>query len=303
MVWCIMVLSRKKIIIFVVSIIIFLVIIAPIAAYLIANANAKSKVAEFTKSMQGTCSIKYGGVSYNILNRHLKISDILISCYEEKAFFIKEAEFNHIVSGTPVPLNVQADLKGGTAYTGAKIFNEYGEYASKLGYDNINFQGRITYTLGKVSKDFKIVTFNINADNIGLFQGQMKVPNVYDNDTKVIYNNILNSRPASFTLDFSDKGLKNTVISKFMQIAELDNNTINDKIKNAVYKRAVDEDNRTKENYNQLEKFLLSGNTISMSLLEKDNKSLSETINSFDITGYRKMLNSIKNAEVELITK
>lgn len=303
MVWCIMALSRKKIIIFVVSIIIFLVIIAPIAAYLIANANAKSKVAEFTKSMQGICSIKYGGVSYNILNRHLKISDILISCYEEKAFFIKEAEFNHIVSGTPVPLNVQADLKGGTAYTGAKIFNEYGEYASKLGYDNINFQGRITYTLGKVSKDFKIVTFNINADNIGLFQGQMKVPNVYDNDTKVIYNNILNSRPASFTLDFSDKGLKNTVISKFMQIAELDNNTINDKIKNAVYKRAVDEDNRTKENYNQLEKFLLSGNTISMSLLEKDNKSLSETINSFDITGYRKMLNSIKNAEVELITK
>lgn len=303
MVWCIMALSRKKIIIFVVSIIIFLVIIAPIAAYFIANANAKSKVAEFTKSMQGTCSIKYGGVSYNILNRHLKISDILISCYEEKAFFIKEAEFNHIVSGTPVPLNVQADLKGGTAYTGAKIFNEYGEYASKLGYDNINFQGRITYTLGKVSKDFKIVTFNINADNIGLFQGQMKVPNVYDNDTKVIYNNILNSRPASFTLDFSDKGLKNTVISKFMQIAELDNNTINDKIKNAVYKRAVDEDNRTKENYNQLEKFLLSGNTISMSLLEKDNKSLSETINSFDITGYRKMLNSIKNAEVELITK
>lgn len=303
MVWCIMALSRKKIIIFVVSIIIFLVIIAPIAAYLIANANAKSKVAEFTKSMQGICSIKYGGVSYNILNRHLKISDILISCYEEKAFFIKEAEFNHIVSGTPVPLNVQADLKGGTAYTGAKIFNEYGEYASKLGYDNINFQGRITYTLGKVSKDFKIVTFNINADNIGLFQGQMKVPNVYDNDTKVIYNNILNSRPASFTLDFSDKGLKNTVISKFMQITELDNNTINDKIKNAVYKRAVDEDNRTKENYNQLEKFLLSGNTISMSLLEKDNKSLSETINSFDITGYRKMLNSIKNAEVELITK
>lgn len=303
MVWCIMALSRKKIIIFVVSIIIFLVIIAPIAAYFIANANAKSKVAEFTKSMQGTCSIKYGGVSYNILNRHLKISDILISCYEEKAFFIKEAEFNHIVSGTPVPLNVQADLKGGTAYTGAKIFNEYGEYASKLGYDNINFQGRITYTLGKVSKDFKIVTFNINANNIGLFQGQMKVPNVYDNDTKVIYNNILNSRPASFTLDFSDKGLKNTVISKFMQIAELDNNTINDKIKDAVYKRAVDEDNRTKENYNQLEKFLLSGNTISMSLFEKDNKSLSETINSFDITGYRKMLNSVKNAEVELITK
>lgn len=303
MVWCIMALSRKKIIIFVVSIIIFLVIIAPIAAYLIANANAKSKVAEFTKSMQGTCSIKYGGVSYNILNRHLKISDILISCYEEKAFFIKEAEFNHIVSGTPVPLNVQVDLKVGTAYTGAKIFNEYGEYASKLGYDNINFQGRITYTLGKVSKDFKIVTFNINADNIGFFQGQMKVPNVYDNDTKVIYNNILNSRPASFTLDFSDKGLKNTVISKFMQIAELDNNTIDEKIKNAVYKRAVDEDNRTKENYNQLEKFLLSGNTISMSLLEKDNKSLSETINSFDITGYRKMLNSIKNAEVELITK
>lgn len=298
-----MALSRKKIIIFVVSVIAFLIIIAPIASYFIANANAKIKVAEFTKSIEGTCSIKYGSVSYNILNRHLKISDILISCYNEKAFFIKEAEFNHIVSGTPVPINVQADLKGGTAYAGTKIFNKYGEYASKLGYDNINFQGRITYTLGKVSKDFKIVTLNINADNIGLFQGQMKVPNVYDNDIKTIYNNIFNSKPASFTIDFRDKGLKNTVISKFVQIAGLDNNTIDEKIKGAVYKRAVDSDNRTKENYNQIEKFLLSSSTISMSLSEKDNKSLSETINSFDITGYRKLLNSVKNAQVELVTK
>ncbi len=296
-------LSKKKIIIFLVSFLAFLIIIAPITAYFIANANAKSKAAEFTKSIQGICSIKYGRVSYNILNRHLKISDILISCYDEKALFIKEAEFNHIVSGSPVPLNVQTDLKGGTAYTAAKVFKQYGEYASKLGYNNINFQGRITYTLGRVSKDFKIVTLNINAENIGLFQGQMKVPNVYDNDTKIIYNNILNSRPAAFTLDFSDKGLKNTVISKFIQIAELDNNTINEKIKSAVYKRTVDEDNRTKENYTQLEKFLLSGNTISMSLLENDNKSISETINAFDITGYRKMLNSFKNAEIELVTK
>ncbi len=296
-------LSKKKIIIFLVSFLAFLIIIAPITAYFIANANAKLKAAEFTKSIQGICSIKYGRVSYNILNRHLKISDILISCYDEKALFIKEAEFNHIVSGSPVPLNVQTDLKGGTAYTAAKVFKQYGEYASKLGYDNINFQGRITYTLGRVSKDFKIVTLNINAENIGLFQGQMKVPNVYDNDTKIIYNNILNSRPAAFTLDFSDKGLKNTVISKFIQIAELDNNTINEKIKSAVYKRAVGEDNRTKENYTQLEKFLLSGNTISMSLLENDNKSISETINAFDITGYRKMLNSFKNAEIELVTK
>ena len=131
----------------------------------------------------------------------------------------------------------------------------------------------------------------------------MKVPNVYDNDLRVIYNNILNNSPASFALDFSDKGLKNTVISKFVQISEFDNNTINEKIKNAVYKRVVDSDNRTKENYTQLEKFLLSSNTISINLLEHSNKSISETINSFDITGYRKMLNSIKNAEVELVTK
>lgn len=298
-----MALSKKKIIIFIVSILAFLIIISPITAYLIANANAKSKVAEFTKSINGICSTQYGGVSYNILNRHLTVSNILISCLNEKAIFITEAEFNHIVSGKPVPLNVQADLKGGTAYTNAKIFKQFGEYASKLGFDNINFQGRITYTLGKVSKDFKITAFNINADNIGIFQGQIKVPDVYNSDIKVIYNNILNSKPASFTLDFNDKGLKNTVISKFMQIAALDNNTVNEKIKNAVYKRAVKSDNKVKENYFQLEKFLLSGNNISVNLLESDNKSISETINSFDITGYRKMLNSIKNAEVELIAK
>ncbi len=294
MVWCVMTLSKKKIIIFVVSILICLIIIAPITAYFIANANAKSKVASFTKSIQGVCSINYGDVSYNILNRHLKISDILISCYDEKAFFIKETEFNHIVSGIPVPLNVQADLKGGTAYTAAKVFKQYGEYASKLGYNNVNFQGRISYTLGKVSKEFKIVTFNINADNIGFFQGQMKVPNVYDNDLRVIYNNILNNEIP-----------ENTVLSHDL----LEGNFLrcglvtDEKIKNAFYKRAVDSDNRTKENYTQLEKFLISSNTISINLLENSNKSILETINSFDITGYRKMLNSIKNAEVELFTK
>ncbi len=90
MVWCVMTLSKKKIIIFVVSILICLIIIAPITAYFIANANAKSKVASFTKSIQGVCSINYGDVSYNILNRHLKISDILISCYDEKAFLLKK---------------------------------------------------------------------------------------------------------------------------------------------------------------------------------------------------------------------
>lgn len=298
-----MALSRKKIITLVVSFLVFLIIIAPTGAYFIANNNAKSKVAEFTKSIQGACSVQYGDVSYNIINRHLTISDIHVTCNNEKALFIKEAEFNHIVSGTPVPLNVQADLKGGIIYPEAKVFKEYGEYISKLGYNNINFQGRITYTLGKVSKDFKIVTFNINADNIGFIQGQMKVPDAYDTDVKVIYNNILNSKPASFTFDFSDKGLKNNVISKFIQIAKLDNNTINEKIKSAVYKRAVDTDNRTKANYTQLEKFLLTGNAVSISLSENDNKSLSETINSFDITGYRKLLNSFKRAEVDLIAK
>lgn len=302
--WCKMVVSKKKIIIFIISILALLIVVAPITAYLIANSNAKTKVADFTKSLQGICSINYGNVSYNILNRHLKISDILIKCLDENAAFIKEAEFNYIIAGNPIPTNVQVDLKGGTAYTSAKIYSKYGEYSSKLGYDNINFQGRITYTLGSVSKEFKIVTININADNIGNIQGRVKVPNVYDNNIKIIYQNILNNKPASFNIDFADKGLKNTIISKYIAMAGIDNNTINEKITNAIYKRAVESDNnKIKENYTQLEKFLLNGNTISANLLENDNKSLSEIINSFDITGYRKMLNSIKNIDIELVTK
>lgn len=298
-----MVLSKKKIIIFIISVIVLLAVIAPIAAYFIANGNAKSKVADFAKSIQGTCSLTYGDVSYNILNRHLTVSNILISCMDEKAVFIKEAEFNHIVSGDIIPSNVQADLRGGTAYSNAKIFKNYGEYASKLGYDNINFQGRITYTLGKVSKEFKIVTFNINAENIGLFQGQMKVPDIYDKSISNIYNNILNKQPASFSIDFSDKGLKSNVINKFIQVSGIDNTSINDKIKNAVYKRALDSDNKSKENYTQIEKFLLTGNSISISLSESDNISIQNVVDSFDITGFRKLLNSFKNADVELVAK
>lgn len=298
-----MIVTKKKIIIFIVSFLVLLTIISPIAAYLIANINAKSKVADFTKSLQGRCSIKYGDVSYNILNRHLKISDIAVYCLDEKVVSIKEAEFNHIVSGTPIPLNVQVDLKDGLLNSTAKAFGTYSELFSKLGYDNIDFNGRITYTLGKVSKEFKLVTLNINTDGIGLFQGQLKIPDVYDTDIKNIYSNILNNKQSSFNIHFTDTGLKNTVISKYMQLADINNIDINEKIKNAIYKRAVGSDNKTKENYNNLEKFLLINNSISVNLSEQDNKSIAETINAFDISGYRKMLNSIKNTDVELIAK
>ena len=76
-----------------------------------------------------------------------------------------------------------------------------------------NLDAYSPYCLKTFAAVYAVPPFKSNADNIGFFQGQMKVPNVYDNDLRVIYNNILNNSPASFALDFSDKGLKNTVIS------------------------------------------------------------------------------------------
>ncbi len=298
-----MAISKKKVIMFVMSFLVLLLVIAPTVTYFVMNKHASSQVEEFTENFKDICSIQYGKISYNILNRHLKVNDINIVCNNEQTATIDEVVFNHIVSGTPVPLNVQANIKHALIHTNSKIFQPYGEYIAYFGYDKINFQGTITYTLGKVSKDFKIVGFDIIAHNIGNFTGQLKVPDVYAENIKVIYDNILNNKQASFYVDFNDKGFKYSLITKYTNMAGIENNKVIEKIQNAIYKRAVNSDNRAKENYTQLEKFLVSSNSISMTLSENDNKSITDTIHSFDMTGYRKMLGSIKNAEVDLIVK
>ena len=119
---------------------------------------------------------------------------------------------------------------------------------------------------------------------------------------KNIINNIVHN-PASFYITFTDNGLKNKVFEKFAAISELEVDAVKSKVNNAVYKRALNTDNSTKSNYTQLEKFLLSSNSISVKLNEQDNISLNDTLHSLDMTGYRKLLNSIKNLKVEMTAK
>lgn len=297
-----MALSKKKTILFVVIFLVLLLIIAPIAAYFIANTNAKSNVAEFTENFKNICDIKYGNVSYNILNRHLIVEDISINCGNEKVADLKKAEFNHIVRSNPLPANLQVDMTGGTLYNNTAFFKEYGKAAYDMGYNSINFQGRLTYTLGKASKEFKIVTLDISAQDFGLIQGEAKVSDVYDKDIKNIFENIKN-KPASFFITFNDKGLKQKVFSKAATVFEVSGDELKAKASNAVYKRSQDTDNFTKANFTQLEKFLISSNSVSFKLNHEDNISLSSTLSALDVTGYRKMLNSFKNLKVEIIAK
>ena len=282
--------SKKKVIIFILVIVLLLLVILPVVFYFLANTNAKSKVADFTESIKDICLIDYGSVTYNIINRHLIINDISVTCSNEKIMDIKKAEFNHIVSSSPVPSNVQADFTDGILYNKSNLFKDYGKTIADLGFDKIDFNGRISYTLGKASKEFKFVSIDIKSKDIGQIKG------------KNILNNIANN-PASFYITFTDNGLKNKVFEKFAAISELEVDAVKAKVNNAVYKRAINTDNFTKSNYTQLEKFLLSSNSVSIELNEQDNLSLKNTLNSLDISGYRKLLNSIKNVKVEIMAK
>lgn len=294
--------SKKKVIIFILVIVLLLLVILPVVFYFLANTNAKSKVADFAESIKDICLVDYGSVTYNIINRHLIINDISVTCSNEKIMDIKKAEFNHIVSSSPVPSNVQADFTDGILYNKSKLFKDYGKTIADLGFDKIDFNGRISYTLGKASKEFKFVSIDIKSKDIGQIKGNMKVLNAYDNSLKNILNNIANN-PASFYITFTDNGLKNKVFEKFAAISELEVDAVKAKVNNAVYKRAINTDNFTKSNYTQLEKFLLSSNSVSIELNEQDNLSLKNTLNSLDISGYRKLLNSIKNVKVEIMAK
>ena len=154
----------------------------------------------------------------------------------------------------------------------------------------------------KKSKEFNFVTIDITSNNIGHIKGSLKVLNAYDDSLKNIINNIVYN-PASFYITFTDNGLKNKVFEKFAAISELEVDAVKSKVNNAVYKRALNTDNSTKSNYTQLEKFLLSSNSISVKLNEQDNISLKDTLYSLDMSGYRKLLNSIKNLKVEMTAK
>lgn len=294
--------SKKKVVIFILVVIILLLIVLPVTFYFLANNNAKNKVAEFTESINDICLIEYGSVSYNIINRHLTVNNIAVTCSNEKIMDIKKAEFNHIVSSTPVPSNVQADFTDGILYNKSPLFKEFGKTFGDLGFDKIDFKGRISYTLGKKSKEFNFVTIDITSNNIGHIKGSLKVLNAYDDSLKNIINNIVYN-PASFYITFTDNGLKNKVFEKFAAISELEVDAVKSKVNNAVYKRALNTDNSTKSNYTQLEKFLLSSNSISVKLNEQDNISLKDTLYSLDMSGYRKLLNSIKNLKVEMTAK
>ena len=281
-----------------------LLIIAPVAAYFIANSQAKSNVAQFTKDFKEICDIKYGSVSYNILNRHLIVEDISLSCSSEKIADIKKAEFNHIVRSNPLPSNVQADITGGVLYNNASFFNEYGKAVYDMGFEKIYFQGRLTYTLGKVSKEFNLVTLNILAKDFGLIYFLFFPISIYayDKDIKNIITNIKNN-PASFYITFNDKGLKTKVFEKFAAVSGLNLDEVKTKTTNAIYKRSLNTDNLTKANYTQLEKFLLNGQGISLKQNIEDNISLSNTLNKLDFSGYRKLLSSFHGLQVEIIAK
>ena len=93
--------SKKKVIIFAAVFLVLLLIIAPVAAYFIANSQAKSNVAQFTKDFKEICDIKYGSVSYNILNRFIgSYSDPSYSFYITPAirYVISSEKMNALYS-------------------------------------------------------------------------------------------------------------------------------------------------------------------------------------------------------------
>lgn len=297
-----MALTKKKTILFVAVFLLLLLIILPVVAHLVANTNAKSNVMEFTENFKSICDIQYSDVSYNIINRHLTVEDISINCNNEKIAYLKTAEFNHIVRGDPLPANMQVEIIDGILYNRASFFKEYGKAVSNIGYDRINFQGTISYTLGKASKEFKIVTLNISAADLGLIQGVVTVSDVYDKDINNIINNIKN-KPASFFITFTDNGLKNKIFTKTAEIFGITVEGMRTKTSNAIYKRVQNTKNLPKANYVQLEKFLSSSNSISLKSNPEDNMSLNDILSAFDVTGYKKMLYSFRNLKTEVIAK
>lgn len=287
-----------------IGIILLLLIISPFVAMIIANGNAKARVDKAAAEMSGVCAASYDDVRYNIWKRHLYIYDFVLTCKGEEIARFAELDFNHIVSGKPVPSNVMVDFSGGVINLKSSIFGKYAEAASDLGYPAVSGKGRLTYTLGPVSKEFKIVTFIFNADNIGVINAEAKVPDIEGEDIISIAKSVLNNKPAFLWVSFQNGGFIENLIGKYAESVNKEYEDARGSMLQAVYRRAEKSDNEMiKEKYLQAHKFLQNGSEISVKLDEDEDISLKELADSLDTSTFRNMGNSLKNMEIGVLAK
>lgn len=288
-----MALSKRKALVFIISLLVILLVISPAVFYFLLNFISDKKVADFASKINGDCKAVYNDTSYDIFSRHLKINGLSIVCLGEEALSFDEVEFNFLVSGKVMPSSMQADLRGGTLNIDAKFFGTYGKTAKYLGYTALPFHGRISYTLGEVSKEFNLVTFILNFENIGVFQAEGKVPDVTGATFLDTFKNIFNKKSSGFWISFSDEGLNNRVIEKYAEYSGKDVSEVRMKIENSLYVRMTDANETDKEKFSHISKYVENNSSISVQVDGKSDMSFIDFVKSFNISSFGGFLDSV----------
>lgn len=286
---------KKKIIIISIIIAIFL-ISSPFIAKFVANIYTGSKLSSFFNSFKGQCNIIYEKSDYNIFTRHLIVSNMSIICQNDEVARFDTVDFAHIVSGSPLPANISAQITGGTINFNSSLFAPYNNLISDFGITNANFSGHIAATLGPSSKIFRIERLNFNFDGLGSLEAEFQVNNIDSYTTLDAVDKIFINNFSFLWVSFHDNGLVNKILSSYGDYTNLHTDIAKDNAIYALDRRILniyEDEELMRNNLIQIKRFFSNPSTISFKT--DDNLfSLSEVINNFNYDSWRRFITSLE---------
>lgn len=283
--------------------VLLLIVAFPFGAKFAANKYTDNKFSELISSLRGYCYAIYEKSDYDIMTRHLKVFNLSVICGEEEAARFSLIDFNRIVSGSPLPANLAAEFSGGVINADAKIFGNFNALAEKLGYSSVPVSGTMVFTLGAVSKTFKLEKLSVKAETLGNIAAEFRVDGVNAASPMDALNQIISNNYSDMWVSFTDAGLAERVITSYAEAINSDKNAAKTKALQGIEKRISGKykDNALmRDQLIQIYRFLESPSVIVIKSDSADKASLLSTVKTVDYSGWRRLLSSLENFPLKL---
>ncbi len=279
------------------------IILFPFGAKFVANKYTDKKFTELLDSFKGPCYAIYEKSEYDIMTRRLKVTGMSVICGEEEAARFGLVDFGRIVSGSPLPANLSAEFSDGTINADAKIFGRYGLLAEKLGYGPIPVSGSVIFTLGPVSKTFKMEKFSLKAETVGLIEAEFRVDGVNAASPAGALKQIISNDYSDMWISFTNGGFAEKVMARYAAAVNSGEDTAKARALHGIERRISGKyknDARTRDQLVQIYRFIESPSRVVIKSDGGEKASILSTLESADYGGWRSLLRSVEKFPLKL---
>ena len=273
-----------------------LIVTLPMGAKFAIEKYADKKLTSFLSLINDPCYVIYEKSEYDIISRHLRVSNVSVICQDEEAARFAFVDFDNIRLGSPIPESLSAKITKGVVNIDAKIFGQYGKLAGKLGYGPVEFSGDVTLSYDETSKVFKMEKLSAKANGIGSLQCEFEVGNIDSDSLLGAVKQILNNDYTSLWVSFKDDGFMNKTIARYAGTINSDENSAKSRALHGIERRISGKfkDNAfAKEQLVQIYRFI-ENPTIITAKSEDKTASLMAVVKSLSYSGWRSFVHSIE---------